>query len=203
MRSHAALALILGLAISVVTGCVTGNQAAVGAGFLADYTELVRGRGSQAQWVYFQAGADFSAYDAIIVDPVVVWDAEIAGPSVDPADPVRAQASYFERALREQLAHVYALVEAPRARTLRLRMAIVEGAESQVNIECELIDAVSHQRLVAAVDLRELSTSMGSAAAAADAMSLYDRWAEIIRDRLGALRDFDASQQERDAAAAD
>ena len=77
-------------------------------------------------------------------------------------------------------------------------MAIVEGLGSGVHIECELIDSVSRERLVAAVDHRKLSTATEGAAAAADANRVYDRWAEIIRNRLAALRDFDASHKEAD-----
>ena len=78
-------------------------------------------------------------------------------------------------------------------------MAIVEGVGAAVNVECEISDSQSRERLVAAVDARELSSSAGLES---DARRLYDRWAEIVRNRLGVLRDFDASQKERDAASA-
>ena len=114
----------------------------------------------------------------------------------------------MNRALREHLDDVYQLVEVSNPRTLRLRVAIVEGASSRVNIECELIDSVSRERLIAAVDQRKLPTaSEGEAGAgdfagsadSADVDRIYDRWAEIIRNRLAALRDFDASQKKVDS----
>ena len=45
-------------------------------------------------------------------------------------------------------------------------------------------------------------TPTNGADSAADAKRIYDRWAEIIRNRLAALRDFDASQKETDASSA-
>ena len=133
---------------------------------------------TQARLVYFHSESDFSAYDAIIVDPVIVWDAEQAGPARDPADESERQADYFRRALREHLADVYQLVEVSNPRTLRLRVAIVEGASSRVNIECELIHSVSREPLIAAVDQRKLPTASAgetrAAGAAADTADTAD-----------------------------
>jgi hypothetical protein len=187
--------LTFALVVAIGLACATGNEPS---GFLGDYAQLEKGRGNQARLVYFHLEADFSAYDAIIVDPVVVWDAEKAGPSLDPTEEAKRQADYFRQALRERLAEVYQLVEVSNPRTLRLRMAIIDGL-SGVNIECELIDSVSRERLVAAVDHRKLS----AVPAAADAKRVYDQWALIIRNRLVALRDFDASLNDGNAAATD
>ena len=198
MDRHPTRALAFAVVVASVLACATGNRSSETSGFLGDYANLVKGRSNQARLVYFRPDADFSAYDAIIVDPVVVWDAEQAGPTLDPTDESEKQADYFWQALRAHLGDVYQLVEVPKPRTLRLRMAIVEGLGSGVHIECELIDSVSRERLVAAVDHRKLSTATEGAAAAADANRVYDRWAEIIRNRLAALRDFDASHKEAD-----
>ncbi len=194
-----AFTLIVATLLACACACATGSGPS---GFLGDYAELVKGRGNQARLVYFHAEADFSAYDAIIVDPIVVWDAERAGPALRPADESGRQADYFRQALRERLAEVYQLAEVSNPRTLRLRMAIVEGLGSGVNIECELTDSLTHERLIAAVDQRKLSTPTKEADSATDAKRIYDRWAEIIRNRLAALRDFDASQKEIDASSA-
>ena len=202
MDRHPTQVLAFALVLATVLACATGNGPSGTSGFLGDYAKLVKGRGNQARLVYFQSEADFSAYDAIIVDPIVVWDAERAGPALDPADESERQADYFRQALRERLADVYQLAEVSNPRTLQLRVAIVEGLGSGVNIECELIDSVSRERLVAAVDERELATASEGAAAAADTNRIYDRWAEVIRNRLAALRDFDASQKQADSAGA-
>jgi len=201
IRRHLARTLTLAiqaLVVAIGAGCATPDSPAGTSGFLGDYSKLAPGRGDQARLVYMNPEADFAAYDAIIVDPVAVWDAERSAPSPQPTDESRARADYFHQSLRKNLKQVYPLVEAPRARTLRLRMAIVEGAGSAVIIECEISDAQSSKRLVAAVDERELSTSAGDSGAT----RAYDKWAAIIRDRLTILRDFDATQKERDAALA-
>lgn len=206
MRTRRHPARILTLVVAIAAACATADPPAGTSGFLGDYSKLAPGRGNQARLVYFHPEADFSLYDAIIVDPVVVWDAERSAPSLQPTDESRAQADYFHYSLREHLKHAYQLVEAPRAGTLRLRMAIVEGGGSTLNVECEISDAQSSERLVAAVDERKLSVDERKLSTAAgvdsDVRPLYDSWAEIIRSRLIILRDFDASQKERDAASA-
>ena len=213
MRTRRHPARILTLVVAIAAACATADPPAGTSGFLGDYSKLAPGRGNQARLVYFHPEADFSLYDAIIVDPVVVWDAERSAPSLQPTDESRAQADYFHHSLREHLKPAYQLVEAPRAGTLRLRMAIVEGGGSTLNVECEISDAQSSERLVAAVDERELSVDerelsvderkLSTAAGVdSDVRPLYDSWAEIIRSRLIILRDFDASQKERDAASA-
>jgi len=196
MDSHPTLAPAISLVVATVLACAAGNAPSGTSGFLGDYEKLAKGRGNQARLVYFNSEADFSAYDAIIIDPVAVWDAEQAGPALEPTEESKRQAEYFRQGLRERLADVYQLAEASNPRTLRLRMAIVEGLGSGVNIECELIHSVSRKRLVAAVDERKLAT-VGEGA---DANQIYDRWAQIIRNRLAALRDFDESQKQADSA---
>jgi len=195
--------VVFALIVTGALACATGDRPSGTSGFLGDYSNLAIGRGNQARLVYLRAEADFSAYDAIIIEPVIVWDAKQAGPALHPSEESEEQAAYFGRALREQLGDAYQLVETRRPRTMLLRMAIVEGLGSGVNIECELIDAMSRERLVAAVDHRELSAATEAAPAAADAKPVYDRWALIIRNRLVALRDFDASLNDADATATD
>jgi len=196
-------ALVFALAATCMLACATGQGPSGTSGFLGDYSNLDEGRGNQARLVYLDYTADFSAYDAIIVDSVVVWDAKTARPSLAPADEAQAPADYFPQVLREQLKDVSELVEPPPPRTLRLRMAIVEGLGSGVNIELELTDSLSRERIVAAVDHRKLSAPPGDPAAVADGKRIYDRWAEIIRNRLAALRDFDASLKKADAVGFD
>ncbi len=202
MDRHPSRGLTFALAIASVLGCATGDRPSGTSGFLGDYSNLAKGRSNQARLVYLHPGVDFSAYDAIIIDPIVVWDAVETRASLDPPGEFLEQAHYFQRALREHLQDLYQLVEAPQPRALRLRMAIIEGLGSGVNIECELTDSVTHERLIAAVDQRKLPTPTKGADSAAAAKRIYDRWAEIIRNRLAALRDFDASQKEADAASA-
>ena len=109
MDRHPTRVLAFVLVVANVLACATGIRPSGTSGFLGDYANLVKGRGNQARLVYFHSEADFSAYDAIIVDPIVVWDAEQAGPALDPAGESAEQADYFRRVLRERLADVYRL----------------------------------------------------------------------------------------------
>jgi hypothetical protein len=62
-------------------------------------------------------------------------------------------------------------------------------------IEGELLDAVSNQRLVAVVDERAGGKALrGSTSAWADVQQAFDYWADVLRARLSAFRQFDAAQ---------
>jgi hypothetical protein len=65
----------------------------------------------------------------------------------------------------------------------------------RVAIEIEILDAVSGERLIAAVDERAGSKRLrGSTSAWSDVYSAFDYWAEVLRARLTAMRQFDAAQ---------
>jgi len=65
----------------------------------------------------------------------------------------------------------------------------------RVAIEVEILDAVSGERLIAAVDERAGSKRLrGSTNAWSDVYGAFDYWAEVLRARLTAMRQFDAAQ---------
>ncbi len=63
----------------------------------------------------------------------------------------------------------------------------------RVAVEAEILDAVSGERLIAAVDERAGSKRLrGSTSAWSDVYSAFDYWADVLRARLTAMRQFDA-----------
>lgn len=105
----------------------------------------------------------------------------------------------FQRALTEQLGQDFQLVDEAQPGTLSLRMAITRAEGTSAGIEVELVDAMSHTRLVGAVDDQDVAPSMG--AGATDPLGeTFDRWAALIRMRLVAFRNFDAAQKAIDQA---
>jgi hypothetical protein len=71
----------------------------------------------------------------------------------------------------------------------------------RVAIEAEILDAVSGERLIAAVDERAGSKRLrGSTNAWSDVYSAFDYWAEVLRARLAAMRHFDAAQTSQEVA---
>ena len=70
-------------------------------------------------------------------------------------------------------------------------------------IEGEILDAASDERLVAAMDERAGGKALrGSTSAWGDVQDAFDYWADVMRARLSAFRQFDAAQgrlEEEDA----
>ena len=62
----------------------------------------------------------------------------------------------------------------------------------RVSVEAEILDAVSGARLIAAVDERAGSKRLrGSTRAWSHVHSAFDYWADVVRARLKAMRQFD------------
>lgn len=169
-------------------------------GFLGDYSRLEPGRGDQAQLVYIDAEADFSPYQRILLDPVVVWEPHAA--SHASRQELERLADDLGAALRRQLRLEFELVERPAPGTLRLRSAITGVRESGVSVEMEVLDAESGRRLAAVVDARGIgSGSRDAADESASVQDAFEFWAERARIRLAAFRSFDAAEAAHDAKA--
>ncbi len=170
-------------------------------GFLDDYSQLKPGRGDQAQLVFIDPEADFSLYEKVLIDPVIVWE-RTAGSDAS-AEELRSLANDLGAALRKQLQLEFELVESPEPGTLRIRTAITRVRESGASVELEVLDAESGRRLVAVADARGgAGRRAGNAAEWAGAREAFAFWAERARVRLAAFRSFDASEAEHDANAA-
>ena len=195
--TRSALLLILFAALAGGCGEDPRQSRVTRSGFLGDYSQLAPGRQGQARLIYINPEADFSLYDKIVIDPVTIWDAERSAPMASPSPDRRRMAERFEAALRRQLGREFGLVDAAKPGTLRIRMAITRVEATQVGIECEILDVTSGIRLVGAVDERT-TTPIGGGGEAEALDGAFDRWADIIRMRLVAFRNFDSAQQAKD-----
>jgi len=193
------LLLVGGLAL---TGCETlgfGGDLRT-SGFLGDYSQLQKGRKGEARLLYIDTRADFSGYSAIMIDPVAIWDPETSAPAVAPPAPLRDRADRFDSALRQQLQRDFELVDRPGPSALRLRVSLTDLEEPRLAVEVEVLDSDSGQRLVAAVDHQDsASKSDAPRETEREQDNMVDDWAEVIRARLVAFRDFDRAQALRDA----
>jgi hypothetical protein len=159
--------------------------------FLKNESQLQPGRGNQARLVYIDPEADFSRYDKVVVDRVVLWFRdENADGGIEPAEQQHL-AGYFTAALRHELQLEFHPVETAQPGALRVRAAITRLSKSSASVAIEVVDAVSGSRLAAAVDVRE--TEGGGALA-----RIFDAWAERVSERLGNFRRFDAAAHEAD-----
>jgi hypothetical protein len=210
----AALLLFVGCATTEQTRSVEPS------GFLKNYSQLQPGKGEQALLVYMNPEADFSGYESVMIDPVTIWHGEGSELSDVPDEDLQRLANHFHAALRRQLGQDFAVVEQPGRGTLRIRTAITEVQAAQVvlntvstllllseakklatgtqafvgraAIEIELLDSLSQERLAAAVDERAGGRRLRDPSHTwADVEEAFDYWADVLRARLSAVRDFD------------
>jgi hypothetical protein len=185
--------------LAAVVACA-GTAVVEPSGFLGDYSQLKPGRADQAQLVYIDSAADFSAYERVQLEPVEVW--QRAGGSDAPSGELASLAADLESALRKQLALEFELVDSPGPGTLRIRTALTQVRKSGASIELEILDAESGRRLIAVADARgEVGGGGDSTGDWASARQAFEFWAQRARDRLAAFRSFDASEAAHDSSA--
>lgn len=199
------LAAAIGLLLPI--GCATGSEHS---GFLGDYDALQPGAGGGPRLVFIDARVDFSGYERVIVEPVVVWKSDEARFAGVPAAQREALAREFEGELERALGEEFQLVEAaPGPGTLRVRNALTAaiGARTSdprqlqyIEVEFELLDAVSNERLAAAVDSKGSDSSRPDERSnAVEAGAAFEDWSERLAVRLAALRAVDRHQRQPDA----
>ena len=190
------------LCATIAAGCGGDSKepSVVPSGFLGDYSQLAPGREGQARLIYINPEADFSLYDKMMIQPVALWDPERSAPMATPTPDQRRLVERLQRALTVQLGQDFQLVDEAQPGTLSLRMAITRAEGTRAGIEVELVDAMSHTRLVGAVDDQDVAPTVGTDTT--DPLGeTFDRWAALIRMRLVAFRNFDAAQKATDQAA--
>jgi hypothetical protein len=188
--------------LAALTACSETTSQVELSGFLGDYSQLKEGRADQAQLIYIDSEADFSGYEKILIDPVVVWTG--AGSSLADVSEKEQQrlADHLGAALREQLQLEFDLVESPSPGTLRLRSAITAIRQSGASVELEVLDANSDKRLVAVADAHRGKEGGDTRAAEwANVEEAFDYWANRARTRLATFRDFDAAEAAHAAGA--
>jgi hypothetical protein len=117
----------------VLAGCAATRQPrepVKGSGFLRDYSILEAGSDDQAKLRYVDKSADFSGYQAVLVDSVSLW----SGPGLAKLKPEekRALVDHAYTALVTALAKSFRIATVPGPDTLRVRAAITEATGSAV-----------------------------------------------------------------------
>lgn len=123
------LVVMVSAALAIPTGCATKN--ATQAGFLENYPVFEPGPKGGADRVYFKRGANFGAYNKVMMDHVVFYfkdDAEYKGIH---ADELKELADAFHKAVAEALQGAYPLVDKPGPDAMRIRAAITEVVPSK------------------------------------------------------------------------
>jgi hypothetical protein len=121
--------LVLSLALAA---CSTTRQtrSVETSGFLGDYSQFEEGEGDQAQLVYINPNAKFSAYDGIMIDSVTLWhDSETSELSEEDQQMLT---DFFYQSLHEALGKDFQVVDSPGPRVMRLRAALTEAKGARV-----------------------------------------------------------------------
>lgn len=205
------------LAILLLLGCAGGPQRSQPpasatsfgpSGFLGDYSALRPGGGSLARLVYLDTAVDFSRYDRVIIEPVVVWksdEARFAGVSPSQRE---ALAREFQAEFERAFAQEFVIGKGhPGPGTLRARNALTAAIAAPasadperlqyVEVELELLDAVTNQRLAAAVDSKGTRPSLARGAPqVVEARAAFEEWADRAAVRVAALRDLDRQHRQ-------
>jgi hypothetical protein len=172
-QSPGALALALGIVLSAAA-----FAAAQGSGFLGDYSALQAGKDATGERVmrYVNPKLNSGAYEAVMIEPTQYYPAPMPSRQVS-AETLEEIRNYVDEGLRDRLGAEVKLASQPGPGVLRMRPAITavasqtpglkpyqyipvafivssakgRGKEAAINIEVELTDSVSGERMGAAV----------------------------------------------------
>ncbi len=116
--------VIICFALTVAIGCTTKQVRR--SGFLENYPEFKSGPTGGADFVYMKEGVDFSVYNKIMMDHVVLYfkdDAKYKG--IHPEE-LNEMSNEFHKAIADNLEGAYPLVDKPGPDVMRLRIAVTD-----------------------------------------------------------------------------
>jgi hypothetical protein len=170
------LALTIGFALVLSTGCAGTGKEIKQSGFLGDYPDFQPGPKGGADWVYLKKGVDFSVYKRIMTDKVVFFfkeDAKYKG--IYPEELQELSSAFLlEMTMALRGAGAYPSAEKPAPDVLRIRFAITDVVPSkpklnvltavmpvgraagvgQASLEAELLDSMTNKRIGAVIDTK-------------------------------------------------
>ncbi len=199
------------------------------AGFLSNYDNLKPNPAFENTLTYVKDddAKNVHKYFAMIVEPVQIYVATNADISKMPDRGRTALAAYFQNAITRVVSDAFPVVQEPGPLVLRLRGALIgvdlaaerapgeqAGGDAlergidigKVGVEMEMVDSVTGEQIVAAVDRQNLGAGavVGSETFTRDekfaaAKEAFDGWAARLRDFLDSAHELSKS----DAARAD
>jgi hypothetical protein len=134
-----AAALVMAAAL-LLTGCVTSRQArhVQPTAFLDSSASLLTKstQKDDALLIYRKPGIDWPSYDKVVVDPIAIWTtSRSATLTAEELGDYQRVIDSFHLTLRDSLAKSYVLVDAPQTHTLRMQVAIVDGAAANTPLK--------------------------------------------------------------------
>jgi len=208
--------------LAAFAGCAAKQtRSAAPSGFLRDYSQLHKGKEGQALLVYVNPSAHFAQYSKVLIEPVTIWhsaatssiptdEAQLLADELDDAlrlaldedfkvveapgpGVLRVRAAITEA---EGSWHVDDHVAGRFDPNLRAVKAEPSSATrdfvGEAGVEAEVLDGVSGERLLAAVDRRAGARTLATKKSTwQDVHEAFAYWAERPRVRLAELRSED------------
>jgi hypothetical protein len=104
-------------------------------GVLDDYSRLEPGGPDDLTFVYRNPGAQWTRYDAVLLEPVTLWRSGRDSLAAIPEADLLQLVTRFDGALRRRLGTGFRLVEQPGPGVLRIRLAITAARESDKGVD--------------------------------------------------------------------
>src|SRR5262249_49615976 len=124
--------------LALFARCTTSSHARSGtpSGFLGDTASLLKKGGKDdVLLVYRNPNANWTSYDKIIVDPVVIWDVEHSKLPPDQLADYQKLIDEFYRMLKEKLSKDYVITDTPSSGTMHLQVAIINGEKANAPLK--------------------------------------------------------------------
>jgi hypothetical protein len=131
MFSRAAI-LLAAAALVAFSGCATTRQtrSVQPHGFLEDYSMLRKGEKNEAQLIYINEDADFSQYNAALLESVTIWFTESTEKlSVEDQQMLT---DHLFGSIYDELDQAFEMVDKPGPKVLRIRAALTEAKGARV-----------------------------------------------------------------------
>jgi hypothetical protein len=197
------------------------------AGFLSNYSNLKPNANFENTVSYLKQddATNVHKYFAVIVEPVQIYLSTNADVSKIPERGRAAVSTYFQHVITQAVSDAFPIVQEPGPLVLRLRTALVgvdvasetargekvdgEALEhavdlGKVGVELEMVDSVTGEQIVAAVDRQNLGAGavVGSAQFSRDerfaaAKEAFDGWATRLRDFLDSAHELSKPDADR------
>ena len=120
-----ALILIISITVIMVSIGATSKKMPM-SGFLTDYSLLEKDSEGLVQWKYFKEGANFGAYDKVILDHATFFFKKDADYKGIHSDELTELAQNLHKAFLVTLARAYSFTDKPGPGTMRVRLAITD-----------------------------------------------------------------------------
>jgi hypothetical protein len=104
-------------------------------GVLDDYSRLQPGGPDDLAFVYRNPQAQWTTYDAVLLEPVTLWRSGRDSLAAIPEADLLQLVTRFDGALRRRLGNGFRLVDAPGPGVLRIRLAITAARESDKGVD--------------------------------------------------------------------